>query len=280
MQAEKVRVPFADVGLVKLPDEVSDDQAILLSDIFPTGYFGAKLAQVGPGKTVAVFGCGPVGLFAIVSARLLGASRVYAVDAVPSRLEAARRQGAETIDYQVHDPVQRLKELTQGAGVDCVIDAVGVDANRPHEGPAAGKSEALKSEFKAELRATAPKAHPHGGHWHPGDAPTQVLRWAVESLRGAGSLGIIGVYPPQVATFPIGAAMNKNLSVQAGNCPHRRYVPHLIELVRSRAVDPTQVITNTAPLAAAIDAYERFDQREDGWIKVELKPGAKAGRAA
>ena len=131
MQAELVRVPFANVGPVKLPDEVTDDQAIMLSDIFPTAWFGAKLAEVGKGDIVAVLGCGPVGQFAVYSALLQGAGRVLAVDGEPSRLDAARRQGAETIDFNAEDPVQALRELTGGSGPDRVIDAVGVDAKAP-----------------------------------------------------------------------------------------------------------------------------------------------------
>ncbi len=280
LQAEKARIPFADTTLVKLPDEVRDEQAIFLSDIFPTGYFGAKLADVGPGSRVAVFGCGPVGELAIVSARLLGASRIFAIDTIPSRLRAAARLGAEPIDYESEDPAATLKEATNGAGVDCAIDAVGVDANRAHHGPAAKESKQHKKEFKTELGKAAPKTRPHGDNWHPGDAPTQVLRWAVESLRGAGSLGIIGVYPPQVDAFPIGEAMNKNLSVKMGNCPHRRYIPELIELVRSGKVDPSRLITQSAPLPSALEAYRAFDTRKEGWIKVHLDPEGKAREEA
>jgi len=134
LQAEKARIPFANVGLVKLPDEVSDDEAILLSDIFPTGYQGAEMAHIKPGHTVAVFGCGPVGQFCILSAKLLGAGRIFAVDTIPDRLAMARGQGAEVIDYNAEDPVETIKRLTGGIGVDCVIDAVGVDANCPHHG--------------------------------------------------------------------------------------------------------------------------------------------------
>src|SRR5205814_3146537 len=137
MQAEFVRVPFASINLVKVPEEITDDQAILISDIFPTGYFGADLACICPGKTVAVFGCGPVGQFAIASAKLMGAGRVFAVDCVPSRLLMARRQNAETIDFSREDPIETIKRLTDGIGVDRAIDAVGVDAERPHRGPAA-----------------------------------------------------------------------------------------------------------------------------------------------
>ena len=135
LQAEFARVPLADPTLIKLPAEMTDDQAILLSDIFPTGYFGADVAEIKPGDTVAVFGCGPVGLFAIVSARLLGAGRVFAVDTLPDRLAKARELGAETIDFNAESPVERLKELTGGVGVLRAIDAVGVDAYRPEERP-------------------------------------------------------------------------------------------------------------------------------------------------
>ncbi len=140
LQAEKARVPFANVGLVKLPDEINDDQAILLSDIFPTGYFAGELAEITEGDTVAVFGCGPVGQFAIASAKLLGASRILAVDTVPSRLQMAQQQGAEVIDFNAEHPVQAVRQLTGGIGVDRIIDAVGVDAESPNEGPAGNKS--------------------------------------------------------------------------------------------------------------------------------------------
>ena len=134
LQAERARIPFANVGLVKLPDEVTDNQAIMLSDIFPTGYFGADLAEIKPGNTVAVFGCGPVGQFAILSAMLKDAGRVFAIDRVPDRLEMARAQGAEVIDFEEDDPVEALLELTGGVGVDRAIDAVGVDADPSGQG--------------------------------------------------------------------------------------------------------------------------------------------------
>lgn len=280
LQSKRARIPYADTVLVKLPDEVNDEQAILLSDIFLTGYFGALLADVGPGKSVVVFGCGPVGQFAVMSAKILGANRIFAVDIIQSRLEAARALGAETIDYQQVSPVQYLKEATGGAGVDCAIDAVGVDANRPHSGPAEEDSEKLKKEFKKELKQIGTKSYPQGDNWHPGDAPSQVLRWAVESLRGAGTLGIVGVYPPQIDSFPLGEAMNKNLSIKMGNCPHRRYVPKLIEMVRSGQADPSKVITQVGALSSALEAYQAFDKREDGWIKVALDPQDRSREAA
>ena len=197
LQAERARIPFANVGLVKLPDGVTDDQAILISDIFPTGYFGADMADIAPGRTVAVFGCGPVGQFAIASAMLMGAGRVLAIDQHADRLEMASRQGAETIDFSREDPVEMVKQLTGGIGVDRVIDAVGVDAQRPHSGPAQAKSAQLAQEFERERRQVAPEQHPQGGNWVPGDAPSQVSRWAIEALAKAGTLSSSGSIRPR-----------------------------------------------------------------------------------
>lgn len=274
LQAELARIPYAAVNLVKLPDDISDEQAILLSDIFPTAYFGAELAEITPGDTVAVFGCGPVGQFAIVSARLLGAGRIFAVDRVPSRLEMARDQGAEVIDFEKDHPVKTLLRLTGGIGVDRAIDAVGVDAEHPHAGAALREAKQKAAQFAGEVEEIAPIQHPDGKLWHPGDAPSQALDWAVEALAKAGTLSIIGVYPQTARFFPIGMAMNKNLTVKMGNCNHRRYIPKLIDLVRSGAVDPSKILTQREPLTEVIAAYKAFDLRQPGWIKVELKPSA------
>src|SRR3954452_2580131 len=149
LQAEKARIPYAHTGLVRLPDEVSDEQAILISDIFPTGYFGAELAEVRDGDTVVVFGAGPVGVFAVVSAKLKGAGRVLCVDQHPDRLAMARRAGAETIDFSAEDPIDAIRELTGGIGPDRVIDAVGVDAERVHQGPGSDRMETSDEEFAA-----------------------------------------------------------------------------------------------------------------------------------
>jgi threonine dehydrogenase-like Zn-dependent dehydrogenase len=276
LQAEFARVPLADPTLVRLPAELDDDQAILLSDIFPTGYFGADIAEIKSGDSVAVFGCGPVGLFAVISARLLGAGRVFAVDALQDRLDRARELGAETIDFNAEDPVEQLKELTGGIGVLRAIDAVGVDAYRPEAGPAYAESRALKSQFKAEQKETETdrSGATWGGTWVPGDAPSQVLTWSVKALAKAGTLSIIGVYPEAMTRFPIGMAMLKNLSLQMGNCPHRRYIPQLISLVRQGKVDPRNVLSQVEPISDAIEAYKAFDRRTPGWIKVELNPVA------
>jgi len=275
LQAEKARIPYADTTCVRLPDEVTDEQAILLSDIFPTGYFAASIAGVRPGSSVAVFGCGPVGQFAIASAWLLGAERVFAIDTVASRLKLAANQGAGVIDYELQDPVETMKLFTAGVGVDCAIDAVGVDANHAHTGPAARGSKASKKIFKNDLKMVAPRSKPHGDNWHPGDGPSQVLSWAVDCLAKNGALAIVGVYPDSAMTFPIGKAMGKNIFVNMGNCNHRQYVPMLVELIRSRQIDPTAIVgSHIGPLTGALDAYRAVDLRAEGWTKVELVPGA------
>jgi threonine dehydrogenase-like Zn-dependent dehydrogenase len=278
LQAEKARIPFAHVNLVKVPDEISDDQAIMLSDIFPTGWFGAELAEIKPGDTVAVFGCGPVGQFAIASAHLLGAGRVFAVDANESRLDMARAQGAEIVNFDKEDPVRMLKQLTDGIGVDRAIDAVGVDSEHAHHGPAAKQARQQEQEFRRQQKQAmqGEDPQPSGGNWHPGDAPLQAANWAVEALAKAGTLAIIGVYPETVETFPLGKAMNKNLTMKMGNCNHRRIIPKLVEMVRAKVIDPRKVLSKREPLTNAIDAFKAFDQRQPGWMKVELVPGQTA----
>lgn len=276
LQAEKARVPFASAGLVKLPEEVSDEDAIIISDIFPTAYMAAEMAEIHPGDTVAVFGCGPVGQLVIASAKIMNAGRIFAIDTIPSRLDMARAQGAEVIDFNKEDPIETLKRLTGGIGPDRVIDAVGVDANHPDSGPAAQKAQQQESIFKQELQQVAPQTNEQGGNWHPGDAPSQVLMWAVESVAKAGTISIIGVYPPTVQIFPIGAAMNKNLTLRMGNCNHRKYIPMLVEMVRSGSVKPSEILTQLEPMTSALDAYKAFDERQAGWVKVELTPSQNA----
>ena len=279
LQAEYARIAYAAANLVKLPDAVSDEQAILLSDIFPTAYFGADLAEIKPGDTVVVFGCGPVGQFAIASARLKGACRIFAVDCVESRLEMAQEQGAEIIDFNKEDPTEVLLRMTGGIGPDRAIDAVGVDAVAPSSGPAAKEAAKQRAEFRKELKEVAPEANKRGRQWRAGDAPSQVLEWAVSALAKAGTLGIIGVYP-EGKLFPIGDAMEKNLTIKAGNTPHRKYLPYLVDLVASGVIDPTIILTQTEPLTDAIEAYKAFDRREQGWVKVELRPDAQNLKAA
>jgi threonine dehydrogenase-like Zn-dependent dehydrogenase len=262
MQAEYVRVPFASANLIKLPLEMTDDQAILLSDIFPTGYFGADNAEIKPGNIVAVFGCGPVGQFAIASAWMRGAGRVLAVDCLPDRLEMARNQGAEVIDFAREDPVEVIRELTAGIGADRIIDAVGIDAVSAAEG---------NPELVKKLAA---QAKPSNGNWHPGNAPFQALDWSLETVAKAGTLSIIGVYPPYVNSFALGTAMGKNLTVKMGNCNHHAIIPTLIEIILAGECDPLTVLTQVEPLTSALDAYKAFDKRQPGWMKVELLPQA------
>jgi threonine dehydrogenase-like Zn-dependent dehydrogenase len=274
LQAEYARIPYANVGLVKLPDAIDDDRAIMLSDIFPTGYFGALSAEIEQGDTVAVFGCGPVGQFAIASALLLGAGRVLAVDHRADRLEMARAQGAEVIDYDKEKPADVILELTGGIGADRVIDAVGVDAEGPRGGPAKRETGKKKKEFAQEVEEVAPEQAPDGKNWHPGNAPSLALMWALESIAKAGTLSVIGVYPEEAKLFAIGEATNRNLTIQGGNCHHRAIIPTLVELVMAGAVDPLQVLTNREPLTNVLDAYKAFDTRQNGWVKVELRPAA------
>ncbi|HEV3036248.1 MAG TPA: zinc-dependent alcohol dehydrogenase [Candidatus Angelobacter sp.] len=276
MQAEFVRVPFANINLVKLPDCVLDDEAILLSDIFPTGYMCADLAEIHPGSTVAVFGCGPVGQFAVASAKLLNAGRIFAIDAIPSRLEMAREQGAEIINFEQEDPLEAIRGFTGGIGVDRVLDCVGVDANRPHNGKPGFLRTFKAPRFKAgQSKTTVLRENRKGDNWHPGDAPSQVLEWAVEALAKAGTFSIVGVYGEMVNTFPIGSAMEKNLTLKMGNCNHRKYIPKLLELVRSGIVDPTEILTQVEPMDDVIEAYKQFDKRTPGWIKVMLEPSTE-----
>ena len=271
LQAEYARIPYANVGPVKLPEQVTDEQALLISDIFPTGYFGADLAEIEDGDTIAVFGCGPVGQFSITSAWLMGAGRVLAVDKDESRLEMARAQGAEVINFDEEDPVETIFDLTGGIGVDRVIEAVGVDAMSSRTAPT---GEVTEGDFQEELNRVAPETNPQGDTWVPGDAPPQSMVWAAQAVMKAGVIGVIGVFPPQAMTAPMGTIQQRNLTVRGGNCNHRKYMPMLVGLVATGAVDPTEILTNTEPLTSAIEAYEAFDRREPGWIKVELQPAA------
>ncbi len=272
LQAEYARVPMAYQNLIRLPDTITDDQAILMSDIYPTGYFGAHLAEVRDGDVVAVWGAGPVGLFAVLSAFQLGASRVIALDEHADRLDRARMLGAETVNVTEEDPIEALKELTRGIGPSRAIDAVGVDSERPKSGPAAASTKDQAEQLLQQSRQIASDAKPRGEQWKPGDAPALVSAWAVKSLAKAGTLGIIGVYPPEDQFFPIGAAMNKNLTINMGNCNHKTYIPKLIAKVEAGGTDPSVVLSQTEAMSDAIEAYKQFDLRRPGWIKVELNP--------
>lgn len=272
LQAEKARVPWADTNLVPIPDEIDDDTALLMSDILPTAWFGADLAEIEEGDHVVVFGCGPVGQLVIASAKLMG-GKVIAVDRLPDRLAMAKRQGAETINFDEVDPVEAIRKLTNGDGARRIIDAVGVDAEHAHGGPA--KPGLLgKVTDAVEQRLIEPTARTMGKHFIAGNSPNQVLNWAVEAVAKGGTLAIIGVYPPTDTHFPIGQAMNKNLTLRMGNANHRRYYDVLIDHVRSGRLDPAKILTEVEPMTGAIEAYKAFDERQPGWIKVKLEPSA------
>lgn len=279
LQAEFARIPFADSTLVKVPDGVSDHDALLTSDIFPTGWLGAEIADTKPGDIIAVFGCGPVGQMAIASAKLMGASKVIAVDCKPDRLEMAAKQGAITVNFNEQDPVKALKELSNGFGPDGVIDAVGVDAERPHEGPAADKSILHAAEYAIEQKLVAPWTVMIGDQWRQGDAPSQVLMWCIESVRKSGVVSIVGVYPQTAKFLPIGFAMQKSLTIRAANCSHRKYVPKLLQIIEEGKFHPSEILTVQDGMSNAIDCYKHFDKREAGWLKVELLPGDSAPAA-
>jgi len=191
LQAEYARTPLANASLIKLPENIDYERAILMSDILATGFFGAQLAEVRGGDTVAVFGAGPVGQFSVASAFMLGAGRVIVVDRLADRLDMAREQGAETVNFDEEDPVASIFALTGGIGVDRVIDAVGVDAVHAQGGPAATQDDMKQGE--AESRTVTAQRNEQNGNWIPGDAPTQALDWGVAALAKAGTLGVIGV---------------------------------------------------------------------------------------
>ncbi len=272
LQAEKARCAWADVNLVPIPDEISDDQAILMSDILPTGWFGADLAEIEQGDHVLIFGCGPVGLMAIASAQVMG-GRVIAVDRLPDRLDKARALGAAVINFDEVDVPDAVLKLTDGDGARRVIDAVGVDAQHAHAGPdepgLVGKAKELIEQYAIE-----PAARKFASAFRAGDNPSQALDWAVECVAKGGTIAIIGVYPPTDRTFPIGMAMNKNVTLRMGNANHRRYYDVLIEHVLAGRLDPQEILSQTEPMTGAIDAYKAFDQRQPGWIKVELEPAS------
>jgi threonine dehydrogenase-like Zn-dependent dehydrogenase len=271
LQAEYARVPFAHTNLVAVPPGVSDAQAIMVSDIFPTAWFGGRLAEITPGDVVAVFGAGPVGQLAALSARMQGAGRVLIVDGNTDRLATARLQNAETVNFNSEHPVQAIKELTGGIGADRIVDAVGVDAQSPKSGPAAAEAEQLTGAFADEQDKVAPRIAPVNGQWEPGDAPSLALRWAAEAVAKAGTIGIIGVYPPQHESFPIGAVMNRNLTIKTGNCNHRKYVPGLLAKIAAGTADPTTVLTRQESMPSVLEAYQAFDRRDPGWTKVTLE---------
>ncbi len=247
-QAEYVRVPFADVGPMKIPEGLGDEEVLFLSDIFPTGYQAAEMGEIGEGDTVVIFGCGPVGHFAQISAWLLGAGRVIAVDKVPYRLEHARREnGVETVNFEeVDDVVSHLKEMTGGRGPDVCIDAVGMEADGSTLHAVLGRT--------LKLQAGAATA----------------IEWSIHTVRKGGRVVLIGVYGPPWNVVPMGTAMNKNLTLRMGQCNTRRYMPHLLEHIREGRVDARSYISHRLPLDEVGRGYEMFARKADDCRKVVL----------
>jgi threonine dehydrogenase-like Zn-dependent dehydrogenase len=249
-QAEAVRVPFADVGPMKIPDEMTEEDVLFLSDILPTGYQAAEMGGIREEDTVVVFGCGPVGLFTQRCALILGARRVIAVDFHEARLDFARRYSdVETVHLrEVDDVVLHLRKMTEGRGPDVCIDAVGLEARGSRLHDVLGK--------KLMLEAGAPTS----------------IGWAIDAVRTGGTVSIIGVYGPPWNLVPMGTAMNKGLTLRMGQCNVRRYMPHLLEHIRAGHLDPKALITHRFPLEEAAEAYRLFASRSDGVIKCLLIP--------
>jgi threonine dehydrogenase-like Zn-dependent dehydrogenase len=252
-QAEYLRVPFADVAPIKIPDGIPDEKVLFLSDIFPTGYMAAENCAIEQGDTVAVWGCGPVGQFAMQGAWMFGAGRVIAIDRVPERLKMAEHHSkAETINFDDVKVYDRLMEMTNGRGPDRCIDAVGAEAH------GSGSFDAVLDKAKAAVMLGTDRPH--------------VLREAIMCCRKAGTISVPGVYIGLLDKIPFGAAMNKGITFRMGQTHVPRYTKPLLEKMKSGVIDPSFVITHRVPLDDAPAAYKTFRDKADGCIKVVLKP--------
>ena len=252
-QAQYARVPFADVGPIKVPEGLPDEKVLFLSDILPTGYMGAEMCDIKRGQVIAVWGCGPVGQFAITSAYLLGAERVIAIDRFPYRLQMAKEEAgaSEVLNYEEVDIYEALAELTGGRGPDACIDAVGLEAHGP----------TLQYAYDRTKQALMLET----------DRPI-ALRQAIMSCRNGGIVSLIGVYGGFVDKFPLGSLMNRSLTVKTGQCHVQRYMKSLLERIQKDEIDPSFVITHTLPLDRAPEGYSMFLNKEDNCVKVVLKP--------
>jgi len=252
-QAEYVRVPYADVAPVKVPDGMTDEQVLFLGDIFPTGWQAAAQADIQPTDTVAIWGCGPVGQFAIRSAVLMGARQVVAIDRVPERLDMARAGGATTINFEQESVVERLNELTGGKGPEKCIDCVGLESH-----VWSGHPDTLLDRAKQAVMLESDRPH--------------VLREMIYVCRPAGTISIPGVYGGLVDKIPFGAAMNKGLTFRMGQTHVNRWTDDLLRRIQEGQIDPTFVITHTVKLEEGPDYYRTFAEKENSCIKVVLKP--------
>lgn len=252
-QAEYVRVPFSNVGPIKVPIDMPDEKVLFLSDIFPTGYMAAENCNIQPGDIVAIWGCGPVGQFAIQSAWMLGAERVIAIDWVPERLELAKKLGkCELINFKEEDVYDALMVMTRGLGPNCCIDAVGCEA---HVGPTI---DSIIDKVKQVAYLQIDRPH--------------VLREAIQCCRKGGTLSIPGVYIDKLDKIPFGAAMNKGLTFKMGQTHVQRYLSLLLDKIQEGEIDPSQIITHRIKLKDVPTAYKEFDAKHDGCIKVVLTP--------
>jgi threonine dehydrogenase-like Zn-dependent dehydrogenase len=251
-QAEYLRVPYADVGPFKVPSGLSDEQVLFLSDIFPTGYMAAEFCDIQPDDTIAVWGCGPVGQFAIRSAFLLGAARVIAIDTVPERLELARAAGALTIDFMKDDVFDRIQDLTHGRGADACIDAVGTEPKT------SASADSVLDRLKVATFMGTDRPH--------------VLRQAILCCRNFGTVSIVGVYGGLLDSMPFGSAINRGLTFRKAQTPVQHYLPNLLERVEKGEIDPSFVITHRATLDEGPELYKTFRDKKDNCIKVVMKP--------
>jgi threonine dehydrogenase-like Zn-dependent dehydrogenase len=250
-QAEYVRVPFSDVGPIVIPDALEDDKVLFLSDILPTGWMAAENCGIKEGDTVAVWGCGPVGLFAIQSALLMGAGKVIAIDEWPNRLDLARRLGAEVIDFKETHVLEALMEMSGGLGPDAVIDAVGMEAH-------GFAPDTVMDNVKQRIGIGADSAH--------------ALREAIMAVRKGGTISIPGVYGGFVDKFPLGALMEKGIQLRTGQTHVQRYLPDLLRRIGEGEIDTEFLISHRLPLDQAAEGYRNFRYNQNDWTKVILKP--------
>lgn len=247
-QAEYVRVPYADVGPRKVPDSLSDEQALFLTDILPTGYSGVHWAGLQPGESIAVFGCGPVGLMAMKAARAMDAGQVIGVDVRPYRLQMAERvAGAETINADDEDAVERVRELTHGRGADVCIDAVGMEADR-------NLFDKIKNVLKLQSGSIS------------------VLELCVSAVRRGGRISVMGVYATNYGNFPLGQILDKGIQLRAGQAPVHVFIDELMQMVEDGKIRTDDIITHRLPLEEASQAYDMFNQKADDCVKVVLTP--------